>query len=165
MSNNLLTLYPYSILSNHYVCHIRLSWLLGYRRVKFITSIETLFSGVNLTLLSHMKESKAVRSHNRWRGNEPFLIRVWKLLPSRRILKLWGWRLYVIGRSEQYLLAVDLSYYKWYHSWTLFEWLIMNKERWYNVMALGVRCLSLPLPRNIWCTHVMFTWATCFHPA
>ena len=42
-------------------------------------------------------------------GNEAFLIRVWKPLPSIHILKSWGWRWYVTGQSGQYLLAVGLT--------------------------------------------------------
>ena len=32
-------------------------------------------------------------------GNETFLIRVWKPLPSRRVLRPWDWRLYVMEES------------------------------------------------------------------
>ena len=38
-------------------------------------------------------------------GNETFLIRVWKSLSIRCILKPWGWRRYVTSQSEQYLLS------------------------------------------------------------
>ena len=51
-------------------------------------------------------------------GNETFLIKVWKSLSSRYVLKLWGWRRYVTGQNRQYLLAVGLGYYKWYQSLT-----------------------------------------------
>ena len=51
--------------------------------------------------------------------NETFFIRVWKPLPSRRVLKPWGLRWYVTGQSGQYLLAVGLSCYKWYQIHTL----------------------------------------------
>ena len=37
-------------------------------------------------------------------------------LHSRRVLKSWDWRRYVMGQSEQYLLAVGLYCYKWYQS-------------------------------------------------
>ena len=47
-----------------------------------------------------------VRFHTGYRGNEAFLIRMWKFLSSRRVLKPWGWRRYIIGQIEQYLLAV-----------------------------------------------------------
>ena len=43
------------------------------------------------------------------KGNKAFLIRVWKPLPNRRVLKLWGWRWYVTSESGQYMLAVDLG--------------------------------------------------------
>ena len=39
-------------------------------------------------------------------GNETFLVKVWKLLPSRRVLKLWGWWRFVTGQNRQYLRAV-----------------------------------------------------------
>ena len=51
-------------------------------------------------------------------GNEAFLIRVWKSLSSRRVLKLWGWWWYVTGQSEQYLQAVGFACYKWYEMQT-----------------------------------------------
>ena len=38
--------------------------------------------------------------------NEAFLIRMWKPLPSKCVLKPWSWRKYVTGPSGQYLLAV-----------------------------------------------------------
>ena len=43
--------------------------------------------------------------------NEALLIRVWKPLPTTSVLKLWDWRWYVMGQSEQYLLVVVLNYY------------------------------------------------------
>ena len=43
--------------------------------------------------------------------NEAFLIKVWKLLPSKRVLKPWGRSRYVMGQNGQYLLAVGLGCY------------------------------------------------------
>ena len=60
-----------------------------------------------------------VRSHIDWRGERNILIRVWKHLPSRCILKSWGQRRYVMSQNRQYLLVVSLSYYKWYQNQTL----------------------------------------------
>ena len=51
-------------------------------------------------------------------GNEVFLTRVWKLLPSIRVLKLWGWWQYKTGQSGQYLLVLGLCCYKWHKSQT-----------------------------------------------
>jgi len=68
--------------------------------------------------------SKSIREHILWdptlvgEGNETFLIRVWKPLPSRHVLKSWAWQRYVKGQSEQYLLAVNLDGYKWYQGQT-----------------------------------------------
>ena len=45
--------------------------------------------------------------------NETFLIRVWKSFPSRCALKPWDW---VTSQNEQYLLAMSLDGYKWYHA-------------------------------------------------
>ena len=42
-------------------------------------------------------------------GNEAFLIRVWKLLPSRRVLKPRGEALEGKAQRGQYLLAVGLD--------------------------------------------------------
>ena len=44
-------------------------------------------------------------------GNETFLIRVWKPLPSRRVLKTMRLTMICKGQSEQYLQAVDLGCY------------------------------------------------------
>ena len=33
---------------------------------------------------------------------------MWEPLPNRGILKLWGWRYYVMGQSEQYLLVLGM---------------------------------------------------------
>ena len=52
-------------------------------------------------------------------GNETFFIRVWKLFPRRRVLKTSrGSPKGKTQRGWQYLLAVGLSCYKWYHSQT-----------------------------------------------
>ena len=50
------------------------------------------------------------------KGNEVFLIRVWKPLSNICVLKLWDWQWYVMGQSRQYLLVVELDYYNWYKS-------------------------------------------------
>ena len=42
--------------------------------------------------------------------NETFLIRAWKPLPNRHVLKSWGWRRYVTGQSGQYLLARAVTF-------------------------------------------------------
>ena len=44
-------------------------------------------------------------------GNETFLIRVWKPLPNRHILKPWGWRQYISSQSGQYLSVEGLGSY------------------------------------------------------
>ena len=48
-------------------------------------------------------------------GNETIFIRVWKPLPGRRVLKLWGWRRRN-GPKRTNLLVVGLGCYKWYQS-------------------------------------------------
>ena len=47
-------------------------------------------------------------------GNGAFIVRVWKPLPCKRVLKSWDWRLYRTSRSGQYLLAVCLGCYMRY---------------------------------------------------
>ena len=44
-------------------------------------------------------------------GNEAFFIRVCKPLPSKRVLKPWGWWRYITRQSSLYLLAVGLDCY------------------------------------------------------
>ena len=46
------------------------------------------------------------------------VLRVWKPLSSRRILKSWGWQLYITGQNGHYLPAIGLGYYIWYQSQT-----------------------------------------------
>ena len=67
---------------------------------------------------------RTYRKESRWRmweptsvgeENEAFFVRVWKLLPSRCILK----NLKGKAQRGQYLLAVDFGCYKWYQSQTL----------------------------------------------
>ena len=52
-------------------------------------------------------------------GNEAFFIKMWKHLPSRRILKTLRGSPKGKVRRGQYLLAVGLGSYKWYQSQTL----------------------------------------------
>ena len=51
--------------------------------------------------------------------NETPFVRVWKPLPSRRVLKTLRESLKGKAQRGQYLLAVCLSCYKWYQSQTL----------------------------------------------
>ena len=53
------------------------------------------------------------------KGNEAFLIRVWKPLFSRRILKTLRGSLKEKAQRGQYLLAVGLDFYKWNQSQSL----------------------------------------------
>ena len=46
--------------------------------------------------------------------NETLLIKVWKPLYSRCVLKSWGWQRYVTRQNWQYLLVVTSGHHKWY---------------------------------------------------
>ena len=45
-----------------------------------------------------------------------FFVKMLKTLLNRRVLKSWGWRWYLTGWNGQYLLVVDLGYYKRHQS-------------------------------------------------
>ena len=64
-------------------------------------------------------------------GNEAFFIKVWKHLPNRRVLKLWGWWWYVTRQSEQYLLV--------------------NSERGVSKWGQRKQWTSLFIPYVSWC--------------
>ena len=53
-----------------------------------------------------------VRSHICWRGEQSIFIRVWKPLPSRRVLKTLRGSLEGKTQRGQYLIAVGLVPYK-----------------------------------------------------
>ena len=55
-------------------------------------------------------------SHRLERRTKHLILRVWKPFSIIRVLKLWGWRWYVMGQNGQYLLEVGLRCYKWYQS-------------------------------------------------
>ena len=57
-----------------------------------------------------------VRSHVGWGGERNIQIRVWKPLPSRRVLKTLKGTLRGKAQSGHYLLAVGLGCYKWYRA-------------------------------------------------
>ena len=69
-------------------------------------------------------EEWIVRFHIGWR--EEWSIKSVKYLPSRHVLKLWGWRWYVTVQNEQYLLAVGLSCYKSYWHQQLYKIKLIN---------------------------------------
>jgi len=64
------------------------------------------------------EEGWIVRSHIGWGENKTPFTRVWKPLPSRRVLKALRGNPKGKAQRGQYLLAVGLSRYKWYKSWT-----------------------------------------------
>ena len=57
-----------------------------------------------------------MRSHIGWRGNETFLYKGVKPLPSRRVKKTLRGSLEGKAQIGQYLLVVGLGCYKWYQS-------------------------------------------------
>ena len=59
-------------------------------------------------------------------GNETFLIRAWKPLLSRHVLKLWGWWRYTTGQNGQYLLTVNLGGYKYLSRY----WAVCQRGHW-----------------------------------
>ena len=55
--------------------------------------------------------SSGLWSHIGWGGKQTFFIRVWKLLPSRHVLKILRGCPKELAQGEQYPLAVSLSHY------------------------------------------------------
>ena len=53
-----------------------------------------------------------MKFHIGWRGNEAFLVRVWKPLPNRRVLKTLRESPKGKAQRDQYVLAVGLGRYR-----------------------------------------------------
>ena len=66
----------------------------------------------------YIKTGEYVSFHIGWEGNKALFIEVWKLLPSKHILKTLKESPKGKTQRGQYLLEVSLVCYKWYQSQT-----------------------------------------------
>ena len=91
-------------------------------------------------------EEWIVRFHIGWK--EEWSIKSVKHLPSRYVLKLWGWRWYVTVQNEQYLLAVGLSCYKSYRHQQLYKIKLINTN--YEFIYFDIELQEESIPSSVW---------------